>query len=142
MKKIFFSDVHKDIPSLLKLLNSEDGMFYCLGDSELSNDILTKYNIISVKGNCDNALLPESMILEIDGNKILLLHGHTVNVKFDLNRLYYLTKSNDCNIVIFGHTHRMLELKEDITFYNPGSLRDGQTYIVYENNEFKFKRLE
>ncbi|MFI3329844.1 MAG: YfcE family phosphodiesterase [bacterium] len=141
MKTIFFSDVHKDIDSLERLLKQEQGNFYCLGDSELSKETLDKYKIISVKGNCDISNIPNHLIITLDDKKVLLLHGHTVDVKYDLTKLYYLTQSLDCSIAIFGHTHIVLKIEEDISFYNPGSLRDGQTYIVYENNEFIFKKL-
>ncbi len=141
MKLIFFSDVHNDIESLNKLIKKENGTFYCLGDSELSKDILNKNNIISVKGNCDFSDLPLHLIIEVDGKKVLLLHGHTLDVKYSLNKLYFFTQSVDCDIAIFGHTHKELEISDDISFLNPGSLRDGQTYIVYENNKFNFKKL-
>lgn len=90
MKIIFFSDVHKDIDSLERLLKQEQGIFYCLGDSELSKETLDKYNIISVKGNCDISNLPNHLIITLDDKKVLLLHGHTVDVKYDLTKLYYL----------------------------------------------------
>lgn len=141
MKIIFFSDIHKDINSLEKLLKKEEGIFYSLGDSCLSNEELDKYNIISVKGNNDKAILNEEIIIEVDNYKILLLHGHTKHVKFGLNKLYYYTQSINCNAVIFGHTHKLFEMDDVIKMFNPGSLKDGQTYIVYENNKFIFKRL-
>lgn len=141
MKVIFFSDVHNDTKSLEMLLSEEEGIFYCLGDSELSEEYLKKNKIISVAGNCDNNNLPLYLTLDLEGNKILLLHGHTVDVKYTLNKLYYLTKSNDCNIVIFGHTHQQLDYKNDVHFYNPGSLRDSKTYLVYEDNKFTFRKL-
>lgn len=141
MKLIFFSDLHNDIESLNKLLNKEQGEFYCLGDSCLDEEKLKMYNIKSVKGNCDRCKLNEEIILEVDNNKMLLLHGHKQHVKFGLNKLYYYTQSLNCNVVLFGHTHRVYEMDETIKMFNPGSLRDGQTYIVYENNKFTFKRL-
>ncbi len=141
MKKIFFSDVHKDEISLRELLRIETGQFYCLGDSELNNEELKEYNIISVKGNCDTTDLEDYIILEDACDKILLVHGHKFNVKFTLNNIYHFAKSLNCNIVIFGHTHLPLEITEDVSFYNPGSLRDGQTYITYENKQITFKKL-
>ncbi|MFI3251521.1 MAG: YfcE family phosphodiesterase [bacterium] len=141
MKIIFFSDLHNDIDSLERLVSREEGIFYCLGDSELSNEQLKKYNIISVKGNCDNIQLPNELIIEIENKKVLLTHGHMFNVKFTLNNLYYHTKSSMCNIVIFGHTHRITKVEEDITMYNPGSIRDNGSYIVFENDKFEIKYL-
>ncbi len=142
MKIIFLSDIHKDIESLeLLLLKEKDCRFICLGDSELTEKQLSKYNIKSVKGNCDYIELPLSEIIEIDNKRILLLHGHTVDVKFGLLKLSYLTKSLNCDIVVFGQTHQEMIFNDDILYVNPGSLRYGQTYILYEEKEFKIKRL-
>ncbi len=140
MKTIFFSDVHNDLSSLEKLVSKEEGVFYCLGDTELSDEVLRKYNIISVRGNCDSNNCPTELVVLVDNYKILLTHGHLYNVKFSLNNLYYHTISANCDVVFFGHTHKITKIEEEIKMYNPGSLRDG-SYIVYENNEFKIKYL-
>lgn len=142
MKIIFFSDLHNDISSLEILQKKEkDARYICLGDTELSLKQLTNYNIESVKGNCDDIDLPLTKIIEVDNKKILLLHGHTCNVKFGLLNLSFFTKSLNCDYVVFGHTHQELILKEDITYINPGSLKYGNTYILYENEKFVIKRL-
>lgn len=138
MKIIFFSDLHNDIKVLENLLEKEQGVFYCLGDSKLSEDQLDKYKINSVLGNCDNIDLPLELVLNIDDKKILLVHGHKFNVKYNLNNLYFYSKSMDCDYVIYGHTH--IQSKDD-NLYNPGSLKN-KTYLIYENNYFKFMRLE
>lgn len=141
MKIIFFSDVHKDLISLRKLLSVEKGIFYCLGDSEISIEILNKYNIISVRGNCDTSKLPEDLIIELNESKVLLTHGHLYNVKSTLDNIYYHAKSLCCDVAVFGHTHMITRVEEDILLLNPGSLRDSQSYLVYEDNEFKMKYL-
>lgn len=141
MKTIFFSDVHKDLISLKKLLEIEKGVFYCLGDTEISSELLEKYNIISVRGNCDISKLPDNLIIELDESKVLLTHGHLYNVKYTLDNIYYQAKSLCCNIAIFGHTHMITRVEEDVLLLNPGSLRDSKSYLVYENNQFKVKYL-
>ncbi len=143
MKIIFFSDVHKDYLVLEELLNKEkDSLYYCLGDSQMSTTYLDKLNIISVKGNCDVAKLNKELIIKVDNKKILLLHGHAFSVKYNLMNLMYYTKECNCDIVIFGHTHKVCEIYDkDITMLNPGSLKESRTYILYENKEFKIKRL-
>lgn len=141
MKIIFFSDVHKDIDTLKELLNKEQGIYYCLGDSEISKEVLEDYNVISVRGNCDTDNFADNLVVNINNKKILLTHGHLYNVKFTLNNLYFYAKSINSDIVVFGHTHMVTKIEDDINMYNPGSLRDSKSYLVYENNEFKIKYL-
>lgn len=141
MKTIFFSDLHKDIETLEKLLNKEEGVFYSLGDSELSKVILDSYNIISVCGNCDINEFEDNLIIKLDEFNVLLTHGHNFNVKFTLNNLYYYTKSINCDVVLFGHTHKITQINDDVIMLNPGSLKQSKSYIVYENKEFKIKYL-
>lgn len=141
MKTIFFSDLHKDIDSLERLLSKEDGIFYSLGDSELSKDILDSYNIISVCGNCDKNEFTENIVIKLDELNVLLTHGHNFNVKLTLNNLYYYAKSINCDIVLFGHTHKITQIKEDVVMLNPGSIKHGKSYIVYEDKVFTIKYL-
>ena len=143
MKIVFFSDLHGKVNLLEKLIEKENpDELYALGDLELCKSKLEKYKITSIKGNCDNENLPLYLRINLDGTNILLLHGHTHNVKIDLNNVYYFSLSNNCETVIFGHTHKILYQKEEgFTFLNPGSLRDNETYLVYENNIFKHHRL-
>lgn len=141
MKTIFFSDVHNDIKSLKKLLEKEQGVFYCLGDSELTKEELDEYNITSVRGNCDIQNFKDNIIIILNDKKVLLTHGHLYNVKFTLNNLYFYAKSVECDIVIFGHTHVITHIDEEIQMYNPGSLKDSKSYLVYDNNKFELKYL-
>lgn len=141
MKTIFFSDVHYDLSSLEELISKEEGIFYCLGDSEFPKEVLEKYNIISVRGNCDKVAFDNELIIKIDNLNILLTHGHLHNVKYTLDNLFYYTQSKDCNVVVFGHTHRITFIDENIKMYNPGSLKEQRSYLIYENNEFKIKYL-
>ncbi len=86
---------------------------------------------LSVKGNNDYYAvnLPRDRIVEIEGHRIYMIHGHQVAFSNRTQQLVNLAKANQCDIVISGHTHRpFLEEKDGILVLNPGSLsrnRDG-----------------
>lgn len=89
-----------------------------------------------VAGNNDYARgLLERNIIEIGGHRIYATHGHRQNVHFGVELLYYLGLENDCDIVMYGHTHvPYLDEKDDVTILNPGSL----TYPRQEGHEKTF----
>lgn len=80
--------------------------------------------VIAVSGNCDiNSMEPSEKILDIEGKKIFLTHGHLYRVKFGVDKLYYRAKELSVDLVVFGHTHVPYnEVIDDILFFNPGSL--------------------
>jgi putative phosphoesterase len=81
---------------------------------------------IAVRGNMDQGdvtrVLQESRVIEVQGFKIGLTHGYgppwgivkKVRAQFD-----------DVDCIIFGHTHQpLVEVREGILFFNPGSPTD------------------
>lgn len=86
--------------------------------------------------------LPKKMNFEIEGVKILLVHGSPLNYLLEYvkpntkpERLKILAKSFEEEIVINGHTHlSMQKTIEGKTFYNAGSVgrtKEGQPKAVY-----------
>ena len=125
---IVFSDTHKNIEPCIKLIeNIKDiDMIIHAGDHwsdarELEGifpDIPVKY----VKGNCDFALAPLEELIETEGKKIFVTHGHLYNAKSSLYHLFCAGKEEKADIVVFGHTHMPLTTYEDgVYFLNPGS---------------------
>lgn len=80
--------------------------------------------VYSVKGNCDfSSKYPSEQVIEIEGKKIFITHGHNYGVKYSLNNIYYRAKELEVDIVLFGHTHKALIVEEDgIILMNPGSI--------------------
>jgi putative phosphoesterase len=79
--------------------------------------------ILCVAGNCDFCTLePEEKIVELEGVKILLTHGHLYGVKYGYDRLLTRAKELSVKIVVFGHTH-MTEnvIIDNVLLLNPGS---------------------
>lgn len=93
----------------------------------------------SVPGNCDYALnTPNELVLEIEGKKLLLTHGHHDNVKNGTTRLETKALSNGYDAVLFGHTHVPLyKMVSSVHVINPGSPTyprgfSGPTYALLE----------
>ncbi len=143
MKLLITSDVHGDLDALSAVIEKHKDIDYHLnaGDMCIDPKRYERHHIITVKGNNDFGVnLPWLRVLDLEGLKILLTHGHMEFVKFGLDRLKLKTKLMEANIVIFGHTHeRYLMVDEDIMFINPGALGDyHRSYAIYENGQVTF----
>ena len=98
-----------------------------------------------VAGNNDYfSQLPNEKILDLDGLKVLITHGHYyyVSTGYDFIRREAISRGMD--IVMFGHTHRPLIQEEgNLTLINPGSLsyprQSGRqlSYIVMKKERGK-----
>ncbi len=152
MKLVVMSDSHGD-KETVKAVSAlpADAVFHC-GDSELSFDDPVLHNMHRVRGNCDSdRRFPSSVLVEVQGKKVLAVHGHEHDVKLSLMGLYYSAKELSADVVLFGHSHLYgAEMKEGILFLNPGSTmqpRGGKkaTYTVVEWDEtvrVTFKNLK
>ncbi|MFX0060286.1 MAG: metallophosphoesterase family protein [Candidatus Heimdallarchaeota archaeon] len=90
-------------------------------------DTFGKDTLIAIRGNMDFDSnlknLPEKIEMELYGKKVLILHGMggpNMIIKRLIKKLDLL--NSDYNIVIFGHTHRPVNEKQNgILFLNPGT---------------------
>lgn len=129
MKIAVVSDTHrinKYIDIANKYIKDCDVVIH-LGDNIDDVERLSKgFNgeVYSVTGNCDvSNKYPSEQVLELEGKKIFITHGHNYGVKYSLNNIYYRAKELEVDMVLFGHTHEALIIEEDnIIFMNPGSI--------------------
>lgn len=79
---------------------------------------------IAVSGNCDFCSDGElQRIVNIEGFKFLISHGHRHGVKTSLAGLKKAALDVGANVCLFGHTHMQLVKSEHgILFMNPGSI--------------------
>lgn len=139
MKIVVMSDSHGDKETVAAVSAlSADAVFHC-GDSELSVDDPVVASCHIVRGNCDRDVrFPSSVVEDVQGKKILVVHGHEHDVKRSLLPLYYAVQEQEADVVLFGHSHLYgAEMKNGILFVNPGSTmqpRGGKeaTYAVIE----------
>lgn len=145
MKILVFSDSHSCPNRLLKAIDAHHGkcdLVLFLGDGLRDLDIITqKYPnipIVKVKGNCDyfasNDTLEET-ILDLDGIRVLVTHGHKHGVKYGYGTIIEHAIQMDADAVFFGHTHVPCDKIEyagerKIQLFNPGSVATTSTYGV------------
>lgn len=139
MKIVLASDNHGNVNAIRKIVidNPNADYYWHLGDSCVE-DIYTIRPFISVRGNNDyDPSLPNQRIMELEGHRFLLVHGHR-HLTWDLEFLHQYAKGLNCDVVLYGHTHIYDDREVDgIRFINPGSCshnRDGQnpTYAILD----------
>lgn len=92
----------------------------------------------AVSGNCDFIpQLPGTKIITIEGQKVLLTHGHRYGCKAGTEQMKELARANGAGLVLYGHTHiPMIDEHSGIKAMNPGSIsqprQEGHrpTYLV------------
>lgn len=145
MKILVFSDSHSCPNRLLKALDAHHGkcdLILFLGDGLRDLDVISiKYPsipIVKIKGNCDyfasNDALEET-VLDLDGIRVLILHGHKYGVKYGYESVLNYATQNEVDAVFFGHTHVPYDTIEylgdkKIHLFNPGSIATTSTYGV------------
>lgn len=143
---LILSDIHGKTKYALDVLKSHPNCktVIFLGDGarhiESLENAAPEKTFFSVMGNCDTFLdgIPEKeSVLDIEGHRIFICHGHTRMVKYGKGALLHAAKENDCDIALFGHTHIACEeydSESGIYLFNPGSIgapRDGRfTYGI------------
>ena len=141
MRILVFSDSHKNVSDCTQVIENIIGVDMILhaGDHALDAawiqkcfpDIPVKY----VVGNCDTNIAPAEMVIEAEGKRIFLTHGHLYSVKTqaDYHSLIAAAKALNCDCAVFGHTHREVHLRQDgLVILNPGSIKHSHSYGVIE----------
>lgn len=75
-------------------------------------------------------LIPNNLVLTVNGRNFYVTHGHTESVGWTFDTLGLSTQFNQCKTALYGHTHIAGEyIENDFKFINPGSCarpRGGQ----------------
>lgn len=79
--------------------------------------------VYGVSGNCDfTTEYPTEQIIEIEGKRFFITHGHKYGVKYDISTIFYKGKELGVDAVLFGHTHvKVVDQEEGMWIINPGS---------------------
>jgi len=140
MKIGIISDTHiprraKEIPKeFLKWFekNKVDLILHAgdLNDPNILEILKEIAEVKAVRGNTDYIDLPEELILEIEGKKILLFHSDNIYPRGDISKILKYAKEKKADIVIYGHTHLpFFTYINGIYLINPGSatgVRSGE----------------
>lgn len=139
MRILVTSDTHGDFFSLNQAINEQktaEVIIHC-GDSkdevEQIKEIYPQKAIYAVRGNCDfcSPFNPTELI-NIEGKKIFITHGHLYNAKMTLYNLCCAAREQGADIVVFGHTHNAIsEYDNGLYILNPGSLHGYNASYAY-----------
>ena len=130
MRRILvLSDSHGNLANMVAAVKAErpDSVIF-LGDGwNDASRLMQQYpelGIERVPGNCDFVVgEPMERILEIEGFRVMICHGHVYSVKMGLMRLQYAAQEKAVDVAMFGHTHRVFYDKHNgVTYLNPGSI--------------------
>ncbi len=129
MKILVVSDTHGSINNIIKAIKDNyypDRLIH-LGDYVEDGIRLGEALNISttiVRGNGDYYTDDYNYedIIEINGKKLFLTHGHKYMVHYDINNLFYRGQELGVDYVLFGHTHvPIIERENNMIIMNPGS---------------------
>lgn len=126
MKKyIVFSDIHGNraaFDKLLPLINENDGAIFAGDGANTFETFEIEKEFYGVGGNNDYCNLPWTCVIQIEKRRVLLTHGHLFGARGGHRRLIEEAKKENCDTVIFGHTHHAEICEEEgVTIINPGT---------------------
>lgn len=130
MKIVVFSDSHGNVEHMEVVVRREaPDLVLHLGDlcrdlEELQR-LLPTQTMQNVCGNCDGFTeTPDRRLLQVEGRRILMMHGHRYRVKEDYGPAVYAAREQEADILLFGHTHvPYCERVDGLWVMNPGSCR-------------------
>ena len=139
MKILVLSDSHNDsiaLQTAIRAVPDAQAVFYLgdgLEDWHIVEPGLFRLRTAAVRGNCDSFLQREPLysIVTVEGRRVYLTHGHKEGVKAGLDRLLQRAAQENCELALFGHTHRPVTGCENgIWYMNPGSARHNSCGVV------------
>ncbi len=147
-----FSDTHgTQLPDPVLQIAEESDKVVFLGDGlNRLGDILLHKGFIGVTGNCDWTTrgFNREEVLELDGVRMLLTHGHDYRVKSGLLDVTMRAKELNCSVVFYGHTHFAAADEYDgVLLICPGAIESGAltppsyVYAVTANGKLTFKHV-
>lgn len=139
MKILVFSDSHGNVRNMEAAVRSDHpDLVFHLGDvnpdAQALHKIFPDLPMEWVCGNCDGRRpdLEEERILEVEGRRILMMHGHTRQVKLSMNAAEWAAREAQAHILLFGHTHEdFCEYHNGLWILNPGTIRGGWCGATY-----------
>ena len=135
MKVLIASDAHvpdreREVPKPVKeLIESEAPFDLVLYAGDLTGPEVLEWlkglgdEVKVVRGNMDYLPLPEKEVVEVEGKRVLLLHGHQVRPRGNLDALSALASSEGAEVIVHGHLHKpLIKVHRGVLHLNPGSL--------------------
>lgn len=151
MKILVISDSHGAFEKILEIFRKTryDAVIF-LGDGLRDAQDLYRVSgaapVYTVCGNCDffAQSVPDMQLLELDGRRVLITHGHRQSVKSGLWALEDTARRMGADIALFGHTHKKFFGERDgLILANPGSVSNGQYAVLTtgKKTDLEFKEI-
>jgi len=130
MKILIFSDSHGNLQNMRTAVDKEqpDRVFHLgdmISDAQRLSCAYPELQIDAVVGNCDGWTKGDgTLLIEVEGIKFMLTHGHRYQVKMTPALVVQAGKEAGADVVCFGHTHeaRCSEYPDGILVVNPGTV--------------------
>ena len=155
MRILIIADSHGDTRRVDKaILAINPDMLIHLGDIERDVEYLTDVYphipIHAVVGNNDPLCRRGAdKVIEVEGVKIFMTHGHLYGVWDNGFRIAQQAEEKGCSVALFGHSHVPVdEIYGNVHAFNPGSIsrpRVGEYSVgvmEIENGEAKFAHCD
>jgi len=140
MRILVLSDSHGHVAAMERAvaLSQPDHILHlgdCLRDADALCRRFPALPLTAVPGNCDYGACEEpEKLIELGGQRIFLLHGHTRGVKHGIDRARYAAEEVGAQILLFGHTHcPLVDFDGSVHILNPGTaggIHHAATYGV------------
>ena len=143
VKLVIASDCHQDIYGMdLIVENEKDADYFLdLGDNFCGMEPSDEYynTWLSVRGNNDGPFAPYRRDLNIFHKNIRMVHGDRLIWDYPTsNEMFDYMKEEGVDILLFGHTHRMLYCEQknhngkvERVLLNPGSIGESRDYELF-----------
>ena len=143
MKILVLSDSHGRLGLMLDAMERErPHRVFFLGDhyqdAQALADAYPGVPVDAVKGNCAWCAGPEELLVEAEGVRFLLTHGHRYYAKSGVDWLADAGREKGVDMVCFGHTHEALNMpRQGVWLFNPGTAggvrgRPGYGVLIVE----------
>ncbi|MGL5278946.1 MAG: YfcE family phosphodiesterase [Cetobacterium sp.] len=151
MKILIITDSHGNTNKIYDIISQENpNIVIWTGDHSWDGEecsfAFPDIKFYIVRGNCDifDRKFNDDEILDIDGIKIFITHGHLYNVKKEMYTLEAIAEKYSVDAVCFGHTHIPYYTERNgIKYFNPGALKDNRYgVLLIENKELIFSYKE
>lgn len=128
MRILVLSDSHGNVDNMRRCVEFVEPQHIlhlgdCVRDAEALRRDYPQIPLTGVPGNCDwgDTDTPERL-LELGGRRILMMHGHTRNVKYTLLCATLAARECGAEVLLFGHTHvPLVDFDGTLHTMNPGA---------------------
>ena len=144
IKLLIFSDSHGEVGDMLDITEREkpDEIIHLgdhLRDAETLSFAFPAIPMTRVPGNCDGWTgAPDRLVLEREGVRILLAHGHQWRVKSGPDLAVAAARQSGADVLLYGHTHAAECRQEgNLWVMNPGTVGGKYARATYGVIEMK-----